>query len=150
MQIEVKIITPERILIEDKVDSITLPAKGGEMTILPHHIPLVALLEAGVIVLNKGGVEEYFASSGGFVEILPESKVLVMADTSERAEELDLKIIEEAKKRAQEALRQKRFGEEKDYAEALSSLERELARLRALSRHRRKKHSLNPLENIQK
>ena len=129
-----KIVTPERTVFEDEVDSVTLPARDGEITILPHHIPLVSLLMSGVITVKRGGVDVHVASSGGFVEVLPDSTVQILADTAEQAEELSWEKVEEAKRQAETALKGVRRHDEEGQVVALGGLERELARLKALQR----------------
>ena len=134
MALQIKIITPERVVLEETVDAVTLPTAMGEITVLPHHIPLVALLETGVMTLKKGATETHLASSGGFVEVLPESRVNILADSAERAEELSWEKVEEAKRAAEKILAGKRYTDESGQAAALGSLERELARLKAIRR----------------
>lgn len=140
-KIKFKLITPERVVLEDEVDSVTLPAKEGEITVLPNHIPLVSILSTGVITLRKDKEEIDIASSGGFVEVLPDSQVVVLADTAETAEELTIEKVEEAKKRAEEILQEKRYSDEAGQAAALGSLERELARLKAITKKRHREKS---------
>lgn len=137
-RIKLKIITPERVVVEEEVDSVTLPAAAGEITVLPNHIPLVSTLTTGVITLRKSGEEKYIASSGGFLEVKPGSEVTVLADTADRADELLWEKVEAAKKAAEEAVEEARRGDRESYAAAVGILERELARLRAVTRHRRR------------
>ncbi|MDP3735196.1 MAG: ATP synthase F1 subunit epsilon [bacterium] len=137
MPLHIKIITPERVVLEEDVDSLSLPTPDGEITVLPNHRPLVSLLATGAMTLRKGGEESHLASSGGFVEILPDSEVRILADSAERAEELALEKVEEARVRAEEALQGKRFADEGGHAALLGSLERELARLKVLRRSAR-------------
>lgn len=130
------ITTPERVVYEDEVDEVTLPTTEGEITVLPHHIPLVTLSRAGVIRVKKAGKEEYLAVSGGFVEVQPGSKLTILADTAERAEELDIKKIEEAHERARKIMEEKDHTDDVAYASAAAALERELARLKVAHKHR--------------
>lgn len=132
-----KIITPERVVFEDEVDEATLPTTEGEITVLPHHIPLVTLSRAGVIRLKKGAREEFLAVSGGYVEVQPGSQLTVLADTAERAEELDIKKIEEAHERARKIMEEKIHVDDVAYAAAAAALERELARLKVARKRRR-------------
>lgn len=129
-KISIKITTPEREVFSDTVDQITLPTLDGEITIMANHIPLVGVLVPGEARLVESGNETYLAVSGGFIEVQPGNKVVVLADTAERAEELDVEAIEAAKKKAEEALAEKRDMDEESFAEAAAALERELARLR--------------------
>jgi F-type H+-transporting ATPase subunit epsilon len=129
-KISFQITTPEREVYNDAVDQVTLPTLEGEITILPNHLPLVAVLVPGEARLIRDKEEVLMAVSGGFIEVQPGSRVVVLADTAEKAEELDIKKIEEAKKRAEEMLAEKRDLDEEAFAEAAAALERELARLK--------------------
>lgn len=131
-----EIATPERIVYKEQVDSLTLPTKEGEITILPNHIPLVAVLVPGVAVVRKGGKESYMAVSGGFIEVQPGNRVVVLADTAERADELTIAAIEKARDDAQKTLAEKRNLDDESFAAAAAGLERELARLKVARRHR--------------
>lgn len=136
MKITFEITTPERIVYRDEVDQITLPTKEGEITVLPNHIPLISLLQPGALTVKKDGEEVYMAISGGFIEVQPGNKVIVLADTAERSEELDIKVIEEAKERARQVLAEKRNIDDVTFADAAAGLERELARLKVARKHR--------------
>lgn len=129
-KITFELTTPERNVVTEEVDQITLPTREGEITVLPNHIPLVAVLVPGMATLMKDGKESYLSVSGGFIEVQPGSRVVVLADTAERAEELDLEKIEEARVAAQRLLEEKRHAANVDFAEAAAVLERELARLK--------------------
>lgn len=129
-KITFELTTPERNVVTEEVDQITLPTREGEITVLPNHIPLVAVLVPGMATLMKDGKESYLAVSGGFIEVQPGSRVVVLADTAERAEELDLAKIEAARVEAQRLLEEKRHATNVDFAEAAAVLERELARLK--------------------
>lgn len=135
-KINFEITTPERIVYRDEVDQITLPTKEGEITVLPNHIPLVSLLIAGALTIKKNGEEVYMATSGGFIEVQPGNKVIVLADTAERSEELDIAAIEAAKESARKILEEKRNIDDVTFADAAAMLERELARLKVARKHR--------------
>jgi F-type H+-transporting ATPase subunit epsilon len=128
LQLKFEIITPEKAVLEDTVDQVTLPTIEGEITILPNHIPLIAILKPGEVVAKKGKEEIAMSCSGGFIEVTPE-KVLVLADTAELAEELIEEEILKARERAEKILTEKHIDEGK-FAEAAAMLERELARLK--------------------
>jgi len=129
-KIKFQITTPEREVYSDEVDQVTLPTLDGEITVLPNHLPLVSVLVPGEAKVIRDGEETLMAVSGGFIEIQHDSKVIVLADTAERADELDIEKIEEAKKNAEKALEEKRDLDDESFAEAAATLERELARLR--------------------
>ena len=135
MNLKFKIVTPERVVFEDTVDAVVLPTVEGEITVLPHHIPLVSLLKAGEIRIKKGSEEIPLAVSSGVIEVDGE-KVVVLADTAERADELEEAKIEEAREAAQKLMSEKRNDAE-GFAEATALLERELARLKVVKRRRR-------------
>lgn len=135
--IKFEIATPERVVLKEMVTQITVPTKQGEITVLPNHIPLVASLQSGVIEIRKpdGGLD-VMAVSGGFIEVLRD-KVVILADTAERAEELDEARIEEAKKRAEKIKDDMTRSDLEKFTEANILIAKELARTRALNRWRK-------------
>jgi F-type H+-transporting ATPase subunit epsilon len=137
MFITLKIVTPERIVYEDKVDSVTATTQMGEVTILPGHVPLVANLQAGELHVRKDGTEEFLVASTGFLEVRTGNEVVVLADTAERVEELELEKIEEAKERARRLLEEKRNVDDVAFADAATMLERELARERMVIKRKK-------------
>lgn len=138
-QINFEIVTPERVVLKTQASSISVPTKQGEITILPHHIPLVASLQPGVLVIKHNGQIEEMAVSGGFIEVLP-TKVVVLADTAERATEIDEERATKAIERAKQLMTEKRHDAE-GYAAAVALLEKELARTRAVARRKYRQHS---------
>lgn len=138
-KIAFEITTPEGVAYKEMIDQVTVPTALGEITILPHHIPLAAALASGAMVIKKDKEEIILACSGGFLEVLPQSRVVILADNAERAEKIDLERAEAARARAAELLRQKHV-EDVDYVSLQAKLERELARIRVAKKHR-SKHS---------
>lgn len=136
MFLSLKIVTPERIVFEDTVDSLSATTEMGEVTILPHHVPLVANLKAGELRYKKDGEEYLLVASTGFLEVMGGNEVVILADTAERAEELELEKIEEAKERAKKLLEEKRTVDQVAFANAAALLERELARYRIVMKHK--------------
>jgi F-type H+-transporting ATPase subunit epsilon len=136
MPLHFELVTPERLVFKVEADKITLPTKEGEITILPHHIPLVAVLVAGIARITNKGVEEEVAVSGGFIEVLANDSVRVLADTAERGEELNLDSIRVAKERAEEAMKKAIDKDDAAYTAAAAMMERELARERLARRAR--------------
>jgi F-type H+-transporting ATPase subunit epsilon len=125
--IKLEIVTAERIVFSGEVDEIIAPGVEGQLGILPHHSPLMTMLQAGELVAKKGGQDDIMAIAGGFLEVRPD-RVIVLADAAERAEEIDIKRAEAARKRAEERLRdRKAIGLDEAAAEA--ALKRALARL---------------------
>jgi len=105
MTIRCEIVTQERSVFADDVDAVNLPGSEGRMGILPNHTALLTTLTFGEVVVRKGGVEEFFAIGGGFVEVQPD-KVIVLADSAERAEEIDVERAEQARARAEKLMRE--------------------------------------------
>lgn len=134
MKIKFKIITPERTVFEDEVDQATLPVTDGEVTILPNHRSYIATLKSGEIMIKKDGKEFDLATSGGFIEF-NRNEMIILADTAEMAEEIDLQKAEEARKRAEEAMKEKISMDEAEYALVAAAIERETARVRVARKH---------------
>ena len=133
---KLEIVTPEKMVFSGEVSAVLAWGVEGQLGILPHHAPLMTMLQPGDLVIKKGSEEDYLTISGGFLEVRPD-KVIVLADACERAEEIDETRAEEAKKRAQEALKEAKAPA--DLAAAEASLRRSLARLKAVQKIRRKR-----------
>ena len=136
MPIRLDIVTAERVVFSDEVDIIIAPGKEGELGILPHHSPLMTTLNAGELIARKSGEEYSLAISGGFLEVQPD-RVIILADSAERAEEIDIARAEEAKTRAKETL--STATSQTDMAQAEAALRRALARLEVADRRKKKK-----------
>ena len=133
--IKLDIVTAERIVYSEEVDVVVAPGIEGQLGILPHHAPLMTTLEMGELLVRKGRDEVSLAISGGFLEVRPD-RVIVLADSAERDEEIDLARAEEAKRRAQERIIHPT--PEVDVARAEAALRRSLARLKVGERRRRR------------
>ena len=130
-----EIVTAERMIFSDDVSAVIAWGVEGQLGILPHHAPLMTMLQPGDILIRKDKEEEFFAISGGFLEVRPD-KVIILADACERVDEIDIARAEEAKKRAQESLKAGPFSVNVAFAGA--ALRRSLARLKVAERKRRK------------
>ena len=137
-KIHFQIVTPEKITYHDDVDSITLPTQMGEITVLPNHAPLISSLKSGEAIIKKDGEEFSLAISGGFLQVQPKNKVVVLADAAERAEEISEERAEQARIRAEEILKEKRL-DKAEMATAAAALEKSLIRLK-VARRRSKRH----------
>jgi len=124
-----KIVTPEGIKYEDVIEKVTIPTKAGAITVYPEHAPLVSILRAGELNIHKDGNVTNLAIAGGFFEIRPNSQVYVMADTAERAEEIDLERAQQARERAEELMKQQHDMEDVDFARIQAMIDREMARI---------------------
>ncbi|MBT6691211.1 F0F1 ATP synthase subunit epsilon [Candidatus Parcubacteria bacterium] len=135
--IKLKIVTPEKILFSDKVAQVSISTVMGQVTILPNHIPLVSQLSPGEIVIKNNGKEEgLMAVSGGFVEVLPD-QVVILADTAERAEDIDEARAEEARQKAEKLLKTKLIDVEQ-FAMFTAQIEKEMARLKVARKYRKR------------
>jgi F-type H+-transporting ATPase subunit epsilon len=130
-----EIVTAEGVVFSDDVDVVVAPGVEGQLGILPHHAPLMTMLQPGELLVKRGGEEFFLAISGGFLEVRPD-RVIVLADAAERAEEIDIARAEAAKQRAEELL--KSHPPEVDAARAEAALLRSLARLKVVERRRKK------------
>jgi F-type H+-transporting ATPase subunit epsilon len=136
MPLHFKIVAPERLVYEDAaVDSVTLMTTVGEITILPHHIPLTASLRAGELLVKKGSEVLPMAISGGLVEVQAGSRVTVLADSAELVEEIDEVRAEEARQRAATVMSEKR-DEQVDFTALAAKMEKELARVKVARKYR--------------
>ncbi len=134
--IKLDIVTAEQATFSDDVDVVVAPGIEGQLGILPHHTPLMTMLQPGELLVKKGGEEFYIAVTGGFLEVRPD-RVIVLADAAERAEDIDIARAEEAKRRAEEQLRERAPGV--DMAKADAALRRALTRLEVVQRRRKRK-----------
>jgi len=131
-----KIVTPERIVYEDEVLGVSLPTAMGQISILRDHEPMVALLRAGELSIDRAGENDFVAVSGGLIYVA-KNTVVVLADTAEHAQEIDETKAEEARQRAAALMREKLVDSE-EYAEATAAFAKELARLRVAKKYRTK------------
>lgn len=132
--IKFKIITPERVVFEDDVIQATLPTTMGEITILPNHRSYISSIRPGEIMLKKDGEEILLSTSGGFIEFHG-NELVVLADTAERAEEIDLTRAEEGRKRAEELKEQKISLDDEEYARVAAAIQKESARVKVARKH---------------
>jgi F-type H+-transporting ATPase subunit epsilon len=130
--LQLEVATPERLLVQEQVEEVQIPALGGFVGILPGHAPMLAQLATGFLHYKAGSRRWYLAIHGGYVEV-KDDHVRVLADIAERAEEIDVERARRARERAQQALLNPALGV--DPAFALAAMERAEARL-AAAEHR--------------
>jgi len=135
--LKLDIVTAERVVYSEEVDMIVAPGAEGQLGILPHHAPLMTTLQAGELRVKRGGEEDTLAISGGFLEVRPD-RVIVLADTAERAEEIDMARAEAAKQRAEQRLVDKR-APGLDEARVETALRRAMARLMVADKVKRRR-----------
>ncbi len=131
-----EIVTAERLVYSDEVDIVVAPGMEGELGILPHHAPLLTILQPGELRIQKTGQEDvYMAVTGGFLEVTG-NRVIVLADAAERSEEIDEARAQEALRRAEERLERREEGQ--DLQRALASIRRSRLRLDVKRRRQRR------------
>jgi F-type H+-transporting ATPase subunit epsilon len=136
-KLRLEIVTAEREVFADEVDMVVAPGGEGELGILPRHAPLLTTLQPGVLRLKKDGAETLMAVSGGFMQVYRD-RVLVLADTAERAEEIEEDRAEEARQRALAALQQGSREGALQAEAARTALRRSLVRLQVARRRQRR------------
>lgn len=127
MPIQLDIVTAEKLVFSASVDMVNAPTVDGRVGILPRHAPLLTMLAPGILDIVIGSERTPFAVSGGFMEVLPDH-VTILADTVERADEIDEVRAERARQIAEE--RRKDALTERDQLLAEAKLRKELVRLR--------------------
>ena len=132
-QLHLKIVTPEKLIFDEEVNQVNVSTEQGILGILPNHTNLMAKLEPGELVIKKGGKTDTLAVGDGFLQV-SDNVLTVMTDLAVNEGDIDERAVEEAKKRAEQALSQTLSDEE--YAETLANLEKSLAQLRIKRRHK--------------
>ncbi|HEY8735929.1 MAG TPA: F0F1 ATP synthase subunit epsilon [Candidatus Dormibacteraeota bacterium] len=135
-KLHVGILTVEGVRFNGEADFVVAPGSQGELGILPRHIPLLTPLKAGAVKVRNANEEQFFFVSGGFLEVRPD-QVTILADSAERAEDIDESRAEEARRRAQSSIEQK--ATDADRAAAIAALARAEARLRLAELRRRRR-----------
>jgi len=130
-KLHLKIITHERIVFDEDVDEIYSKGTQGEFGILPNHIPFMSALEIGVTKIVQEGKPQYFTTMGGVFQ-LKDNEAVILTQTAEKAEEIDVQRAAESKKRAEERLEAN--AAEIDTQRAEIALARALARLKATNK----------------
>lgn len=125
-----EIVTPDKLLVKEQVDEVQIPGSEGYFGVLPGHTPMLASLAVGEMWYRKGQEVTYLSLAFGFCEVLPD-RVTILAQLAERAEDIDVKRAEEAKRRAEERLRN---ASDVDYERARTALVKSLARLQVSTR----------------
>ncbi len=128
--IDLQIVTPDRMLVQEQVDEVEIPGVDGYFGVLPGHTPLLAALSVGELWYRKGQDRTYLAIAYGFAEVLPD-RVTILAQLAERAEDIDVGRAESARTRAAQRLDQK---SDVDYERARMALAKSMTRLQVSSR----------------
>jgi F-type H+-transporting ATPase subunit epsilon len=133
--IKLDIVTAERRTFSDDVNMVIVPGVDGQLGILPHHAPLMSMIQTGELIIKKGKEEFYLFIDGGFIEIRPD-RIVILADACEHCTEIDIERAEKAKRRAEESL--KSISADIDHFRAEAALRRSLMRLKVAERIQRR------------
>jgi F-type H+-transporting ATPase subunit epsilon len=134
LALTLEVATPTRLVVAETVDEVVVPGSEGYFGVLPGHAPLLATLGIGELMYRKGTAQYHLALTGGFAEVRND-KVIVLADSAERPEEIDRERAARARERAERRLGG-RSQEEIDYTRCAAALARALTRLQVSSRAR--------------
>jgi F-type H+-transporting ATPase subunit epsilon len=130
LYINLQIVTPNRLLVNEQVDEVEIPGSEGYFGVLPGHTPLLASLTVGELWYRKGQEKTYLSIAFGFAEVLPD-RVTILARLAERAEDIDVERADAARKRAEERISHP--GSDVDYERARIALMKSLTRLQVSS-----------------
>lgn len=143
-QLKLKIVTPERLVLEEMAEQVSLPTALGEITVLPDHIPLITSLTSGDVVAVIAGEHVPIAIVGGFLEVKKNeeglTEVAVLADFAEHVSEISDEKVEKAKLRAEELKKEMENKEHVDFEHFEAELERSLTRVKIADKWRTKKY----------
>lgn len=142
-KLQLKIVTPEKLILEEMVEFVSLPTTEGEITIMPDHVPLIASLASGDIVAFENGEHIPMAVSGGFIEVKKEdgvTTVAILADFAEHVSAITDAEIEKAKAKAEELHKLTENKEHVDFEHFEAELERTLTRVKIADKWKTKKY----------
>ncbi len=143
-QFKFKIITPERLVLEDMVDQVSIPTKEGEITVLYGHLPIIASLTKGEILAKSFGEDVPFLVVGGFVEVKNnekgETEVAVLADFAEHVSEISEEVIKDARAKSENIRKQMENKSSVDFEHFEVELEKSLSRIKIADKWRNKKY----------
>jgi F-type H+-transporting ATPase subunit epsilon len=142
MTIRCEIVSQDRTVFQGDVDIVVLPGAAGEMGILPHHAPVLAILKYGVIKIRRAGKEELFTVAGGVAEVQPDI-VTILADAAENIEDIDITRAKAAKKRAEDALANLKPEDHDAYLRMEAALRRSNLRLDVARRYHKVKDTFS-------
>ncbi|MBZ0156774.1 MAG: F0F1 ATP synthase subunit epsilon [Alphaproteobacteria bacterium] len=124
-KLRLDIVTPHGLVLSEEVDEITATGSEGEFGVLPGHVPFITTLGIGTLILKKEGKTSYVFVSSGYAEVTAD-RVIILADSAERAEDIDVERALAARKRAEERLKQ---AERVDFGRAQAAIERATIRI---------------------
>lgn len=132
-----KIVTPEKTIYENDILQVSIPTMDGEITVMPNHIPLVSVLQAGELKIKDKDGEHIMAVSGGFLEVKANNELVILADNAERADDIDLQRAEQARQRAEEEMARAKGQEDIDFAKLQAVIDREMNRIKVGKKYKK-------------
>jgi F-type H+-transporting ATPase subunit epsilon len=135
MTIRCEIVSQDRIVYQNDVDMVVLPGAAGQMGILPHHSPLLTVLNYGIVTVKIKGIEEHFTVAGGVAEVQPD-QVTVLADAAENVREIDEERAIKAQQRAETRLKETITEDTDRYLKTMTALKKSNLRLQAVRKYR--------------
>lgn len=136
---KLRIITPKKVVYEDRVSSVTVPSMSGEITILQKHVPLFSLLKEGAIKVKKKSDEIFFSIGGGYLETNGK-ETTILVSRAYHQDEIDEEVVKEAKEQAEKLIRESKTKGERH--EAIALLRRSLIDMKVIKRRRHSKPSI--------
>ncbi len=127
--LHLQILTPEKTVFDDEVEQISLPTANGQITVLPKHTNLLTSIHPGELVFKKHQKETILAAGFGFAQV-GKDNVKVLVDLAAPEEEIEERRVEEARRQAEEALKQKHLLSEEEYATTTANLQKALIQLK--------------------
>ena len=135
-KIQLKLVTPSRVLLDEEVDEVTAPGTLGEFGVLPNHISLLATLEIGEVSYKRGGDSVHMALGGGYAEVL-DNVMTVLANAAEFGDEIDIERARKAQERTERKLAELSL-EDKEFTATEAALHRSLTRLQVAAKAARR------------
>lgn len=135
MKLHLQILTPERKVLDEEVEKVTIPTQKGQMGILPRHIGLLTEVEPGELIYEKQGKKHFFAVNGGFAQV-GKDNVNILSDYAIRSDDIEIAKAEEAKKRAEKLIQERQS--EEDTARIEATLRRSLLELNVATKRKRR------------
>jgi F-type H+-transporting ATPase subunit epsilon len=142
-KLQLKIVTPERLVFDEEVEGVTIPTMEGEITVLPGHIPLISAIQAGDVVAIDNGEHIPFAVAGGFLQVNrleKNTEVVILADFAEQVAHMTDEAIEKARARAEEIRQMKIDKSHVDFEHFESELERSITRVKIADKWKTRKY----------
>lgn len=133
MTLHIKVVSPEKVVLDIDADEVVAPTTSGEIAILSNHVPLVTQLDHGELIIKHNGKETSLAVTGGFLEV-SHNQISVLADYAIRSEDIEVAKAEEARRRAEKLLEEKKT--DRDFAEAQSIMRRAILELKIANKKR--------------